>query len=1181
MLRQLSGWRGVFIALGSALLLLLAQLPVAATPTPTPSPGPPASEGPAGQPYNPVEQLESELHKKLAKKRPDFGPEDRLSRAWARKAISVDEYIRYSVQRVAQPDRLPAKFQPEDGLPHSAGLAMGYALSLLDKASPETQAWVKDLLVKPGRAEKADAAAAAWADCATPYIEFLHWFSCKRSFTSTIRFDLYYRIDGFSKNPDTGASMDGVPAVDTSPANGVPDAVDKVIASLTVAAQQYKAMGYGLTGDHIEVYLGFDYNDNPGLTFPFGDLIDGGPVIFMPSDPADIGGESWYTYLPRHELFHANQYHYLPNLHLGMNLTSINWWMEATAEWATHEVYRRIGATAPGADAYSSHITRYLAEPNRAINAHDGMGKSRQYGLFPLAVYLTERTHPDFVLRTWEEMDDALPLEAIQQVAAGYGRNIRDELRAYMVANYRMDTPVQALSDFLGASSGYQDPDAKNVWRARLAGSPGRPRSQHAAPAWGATQNGVVNMGPGGTHYVEIYPPATGQGRVTATATGPTTADTEKLRTLLVVFPFSGGTVSMNPLRWVLPDASGRLATTLKTGEVAALMLLRTDLVPDSGDAVDSAFNTTWNVALTAETGASIMVVGDSITHGSEGDYTWRYRLANHFTAKGARVDFVGPRRGTYDKYTDQRMIAQIEGRAMPPQEFYPGPSTGSYRDGNFDSEHNAMWGWTYVDAIGKIKADVAAARPDYLAVALGFNDIAFWGGADATIGYFKNFVAEARAAKPDLKILVSNVINRTELPGYEWLNPAITDYKAKLLGVAASLSTPASPVHVVDVNTGFNPVTDTYDGVHPNGLGEYKFAKAYADAFAAHFSLGSAFGSIPGSVPDLSITTPASVTATPTAEGITIRWARVFGASGYYLHSRDATAGEAFQKLPMQIGGDHWISRWVIKDHRYEFKISTARGSAETAPSGVAAAVPNPLTLPQTNNVKLTPADGKITVAWTATPGATGYQIYGMGSDGVWLPTLDVTGTSATYTGLANDRIYNIAVAGVNRYGPGMPGAGLGARAGHGKPPAVSMTDAWTSNHHEANLTWQDSLTAVGYWIEGMDHTQANPTWGRLPIPITPDGTGNNPGFTAGYLMSGATNYSFRVIPANGALEAAPSAAKRVRYIAPSLTADDPKLKALQEEVRKASELRNRLPAPAFGLIRPDAENCYCAVSD
>lgn len=42
-----------------------------------------------------------------------------------------------------------------------------------------------------------------------------------------------------------------------------------------------------------------------------------------------------------------------------------------------------------------------------------------------------------------------------------------------------------------------------------------------------------------------------------------------------------------------------------------------------------------------------VLVVGDSMTHGSEGDYTWRYRMHEWFTSQGVAYQFVGPYAGT------------------------------------------------------------------------------------------------------------------------------------------------------------------------------------------------------------------------------------------------------------------------------------------------------------------------------------------------------------------------------------------------------------------------------------------------------------------------------------------------------------------------------------------------------
>jgi hypothetical protein len=64
---------------------------------------------------------------------------------------------------------------------------------------------------------------------------------------------------------------------------------------------------------------------------------------------------------------------------------------------------------------------------------------------------------------------------------------------------------------------------------------------------------------------------------------------------------------------------------------------------------------------------------------------------------------------------------------------------------------------------------------------------------------------------------------------------------------------------------------------------------------------------------------------------------------------------------------------------------------------------------------------------------------------------------------------------------------------------------------------------------------------------------------------MSGPTNYSFRITAANGGLEAAPSAAKRVRQL-PSSAArplSAAEVAELREKVKEAGRLRNILADP------------------
>lgn len=42
-----------------------------------------------------------------------------------------------------------------------------------------------------------------------------------------------------------------------------------------------------------------------------------------------------------------------------------------------------------------------------------------------------------------------------------------------------------------------------------------------------------------------------------------------------------------------------------------------------------------------------VLIVGDSMTHCNEGDFTWRYRISQWFASQNVNVDFVGPYVGT------------------------------------------------------------------------------------------------------------------------------------------------------------------------------------------------------------------------------------------------------------------------------------------------------------------------------------------------------------------------------------------------------------------------------------------------------------------------------------------------------------------------------------------------------
>lgn len=321
------------------------------------------------------------------------------------------------------------------------------------------------------------------------------------------------------------------------------------------------------------------------------------------------------------------------------------------------------------------------------------------------------------------------------------------------------------------------------------------------------------------------------------------------------------------------------------------------------------------------------MVVGDSISHGLEGDYTWRYRLARHFAGHGVPARFTGPWTGTSalpDLPSEDGAPA-----AAPPGGYRPGIGFAGDR-------HYARWGRLMDEARGNIADVVAALRPDHLMVALGFNDLA-WGVSDPErlLAHMAEFVRRARAARPGLRFLVGDVVHRTPLPGLAHLRELTRTYNARLPALLAALSTPDSPVVPVNLSGVYDPYADAYDGLHPNSVGEIKIARAFADAFSRAFH-GGRLGftaPVPSAAEPLPIRPPAGLTVTVHGTRVRVRWPRVFGASGYWLDLRDVAAGRGFERSPLPVAACG-CDLGLRGGRAYEVRVSAARGDQETAPT-------------------------------------------------------------------------------------------------------------------------------------------------------------------------------------------------------------------------------------------------------
>lgn len=194
-----------------------------------------------------------------------------------------------------------------------------------------------------------------------------------------------------------------------------------------------------------------------------------------------------------------------------------------------------------------------------------------------------------------------------------------------------------------------------------------------------------------------------------------------------------------------------------------------------------------------------VLLLGDSVTHGFEGEHTWRYFASRQL---GPAADFVGPRTGTWSA----------------DDEF-----GGAYADPNFDTDHAArfglsMWETLYWNSASAPNVtDLMTHDPDILVLTLGVNDLT---GVNQTpretTEHARKIVDQARSVNHGVDVLLF------PLPQV-WFE-RVPPYNALLPDLAADLSTDDSRVTVAPL-AHFENGIDTYDDSHPNTQGQEKIA--------------------------------------------------------------------------------------------------------------------------------------------------------------------------------------------------------------------------------------------------------------------------------------------------------------------------------------------------------------------
>lgn len=340
------------------------------------------------------------------------------------------------------------------------------------------------------------------------------------------------------------------------------------------------------------------------------------------------------------------------------------------------------------------------------------------------------------------------------------------------------------------------------------------------------------------------------------------------------------------------------------------------------GGLVVGATTTTASAAATSR----VMVVGDSVSMQTAGDYTWRYRLSQHlnFTAPGA-VDFVGDRIDVWDN------TANTAG-------------SHAYVDAWFDRDHHAVWGNATRAERDSIEGLLRARPADVLVVALGANDLTYWSTPQTAAADMLALITNARRVNPSINVVVAQVLDRSDYVGGRDLQQQATAYNTLLDQQVASWQTATSKVVIARTYAEWNPYQHTWDGSHPNPTGDFVIARGVANALAS-LGIGQPYGPLYGTVPWPG--TGRAVTVTGQAGRHALSWAATPGATGYYIEQRVLTYGEqSFYRLPYPItattGTNSWTTGTLPAGLTVEYRVVPIKGSliGQAGQSGRAAAL-------------------------------------------------------------------------------------------------------------------------------------------------------------------------------------------------------------------------------------------------
>ncbi|WMT43488.1 fibronectin type III domain-containing protein [Paenibacillus sp. D2_2] len=215
----------------------------------------------------------------------------------------------------------------------------------------------------------------------------------------------------------------------------------------------------------------------------------------------------------------------------------------------------------------------------------------------------------------------------------------------------------------------------------------------------------------------------------------------------------------------------------------------------------------------------------------------------------------------------------------------------------------------------------------------------------------------------------------------------------------------------------------------------------------------------------------PAGLTATAGNAQVALSWTASSGATGYNV-KRATTSGGPYTTVASGVTATSYTNTGLTNGTAYYYVVSAVNSAGESANSTQVTATPQAtVTVPAAPaGLTATAGNAQVALSWTASSGATGYNVKRATTSGGPYTTVasGVTATSYTNTGLTNGTAYYYVVSAVNSAGESANSTQVTATPQTTVTvPAVPAGLTATAGNAQVTLSWTASSGATGYNVK------------------------------------------------------------------------------------------------------------------